>query len=156
MHNKFMRWGPGLVFAWNSSLWRADQAQRAQICQSKEEWCWPPGGDVLGPGLVGKQLLCVVRPRPLQGCPGENTGQESTCTRIWMLLKTLQLRLLWGPFHHHRLWVSPANRSSMREPVIKTIPEQIQQKTESVFLLTSSHLSEHRKNLKECAITLGP
>lgn len=41
MHNKFMRLGLGSAFAWNSSLWCADQAQRAEICQSEEEWCWP-------------------------------------------------------------------------------------------------------------------
>lgn len=52
MHNKFMRRGLGLVFAWNSSLWRADQAQRAQICQSKGEWCWPPWQDRMGMWLA--------------------------------------------------------------------------------------------------------
>lgn len=41
MHNKFMRLGLGSAFAWNSSLWCADQAQRAGICQSEEKWCWP-------------------------------------------------------------------------------------------------------------------
>lgn len=41
MHNKFMRLGLGLAFAWNSSLWCADQAQRAGICQSEEKCCWP-------------------------------------------------------------------------------------------------------------------
>lgn len=82
MHNKFMRLGLGSAFAWNSSLWCADQAQRAGMCQSEESGAGPH-------------------------CPGTGGNMLSPS---WMLLKTLQQWLLWGSYNHHQLWVGLSSK----------------------------------------------
>lgn len=72
---------------------------------------------------------------------------------IWKLLKTLQLWLLWGSYHHYQLRVCLSSKQEQYARARnKTITKQMRQMSESVFPLSSSHLPNAHGSLVAVAL----
>lgn len=66
--------------------------------------------------------------------PGKTQARNPAFARIWMLLW-----LLWGPYRHYQLWVCFSSKQGQDVRAHnKTITNQMQQISESVFPLPSS------------------